>query len=146
MLIFSPYTMQKSSIHILFQVSTEEIETSRRGSFKRGFGKDSSRRWHFSGRAFICFSSIGWESAGSPGTFQVLSLAPTKGLSSPLESDESYFQRAPDVIHILNDHVIVTARRNSGQREENQEKSSVRWMPPPHCCKTGSPYSCLPPL
>lgn len=101
MLIFFPYTigsMQKSSIHILFQVSTEEIENSRRGSFKRGFGKDSSRRWHFSRRAFIYFSSIGCESAGSPGTFQVLSLALTKGLSSPLESDESYFQCAPDVI------------------------------------------------
>lgn len=71
-----------------------------------GFGKDSSSRWHFSGHSFV-YLSIGWGSAGSPSTFQMLSLAPTRGYYHPHRVMNLIFSELLTFIFYIIEKIII---------------------------------------
>lgn len=77
-------------------------------------GEGLSGGGRFSGPSFLYSSDICRGPPSSPGTSQLLSLAPTKGLFSPVETTGPYFCGSPS--RVLNDCVIGEERRHQRER------------------------------
>lgn len=91
--LFLPYrvwSMQKVAFTSSSK-SQQRIEKNRRGSFRWRVREGLSEEVTFQWASFIYPSKIGWGSTGSPGTSQVLSLAPIKGTDITFKEHQTLF-------------------------------------------------------